>query len=80
MTFVINPNVAFRLTESWSLAVGADYIMAEVNDFSREVPVNLDANPRTFEVIGFSNLSRRRRRPRLERRASRTARTILRSA
>jgi long-chain fatty acid transport protein len=57
VTFVVNPNVAFRLTESWSLAVGADYIMAEVNDFSREVPVNLDANPRTFEVIGFSNLS-----------------------
>jgi long-chain fatty acid transport protein len=57
VTFVVNPNVAFRLTESWSLAVGADYIMAEVNDFSREVPVNLDANPRTFEVIGFSNLT-----------------------
>lgn len=57
VTFVINPNVAFRLTESWSVAIGADYIMAEVKDFSREVPINLDANPRTFEVVGFSNLS-----------------------
>ncbi len=56
-TFVLNPNVAFRLTDSWSLAVGADYIFADVKDFSREVPVNLDANPATFEVIGFSNLS-----------------------
>ncbi len=57
VTFVVNPNVAFRLTDSWSLAVGADYILADVKDFSREVPINLDANPATFEVVGFSNLS-----------------------
>ncbi len=56
-SFVINPNVAFRLTDSWSLAVGADYILAKVNDFSREVPINLDANPATFEVVGYSNLT-----------------------
>ena len=56
-TFVVNPNVAFRLTDTWSLAVGADYILADVKDFSREVPINLDANPATFEVVGFSNLT-----------------------
>lgn len=57
VTFVVNPNVAFRLTDTWSVAVGADYILADVKDFSREVPINLDANPATFEVVGFSNLS-----------------------
>lgn len=57
VTFVINPNVAFRLTETWSIAIGADYILADVKDFSREVPINLDANPATFEVVGFSNLT-----------------------
>lgn len=57
VTFVVNPNVAFRLTETWSVAIGADYILADVKDFSREVPINLDANPATFEVVGFSNLS-----------------------
>lgn len=57
VSFVVNPNVAFRLTETWAVAVGVDFILADVKDFSREVPVNLDANPRTFEVIGFSNLS-----------------------
>lgn len=57
VTFVINPNVAFRLTETWSVAIGADYILADVKDFSREVPINLDANPATFEVVGFSNLT-----------------------
>ena len=57
VTFVVNPNVAFRLTETWSVAIGADYILADVKDFSREVPINLDANPATFEVVGFSNLT-----------------------
>ena len=61
-TFVINPNVAFRLTESWSVAVGVDYILADLSNFSREVPVDLDGNPLNgFEVIGFSNLSGERR-------------------
>jgi len=57
-TFVINPNLAFRLTSKWSVAVGLDYIFADLKDFSREVPIDLDGNPLNgFEVIGFSNLS-----------------------
>lgn len=57
-TFVVNPNVAFRLNDNWSVAVGIDYIFADVGSFSREVPIDLDANPLNgFEVIGFSNLS-----------------------
>lgn len=57
-TFVINPNLAFRLTQTWSVALGLDYIFADLRDFSREVPIDLDGNPLNgFEVIGFSNLS-----------------------
>ena len=57
-TFVINPNVAIRLTENWSVAVGVDYLFADLSNFSREVPIDLDSNPLNgFEVIGFSNLS-----------------------
>lgn len=57
-TFVINPNLAFRLTERWSVAVGLDYMLADLENFSREVPIDLDGNPLNgFEVIGFSNLT-----------------------
>ncbi len=58
VTFVINPNLAFRLTEKWSVAVGIDYLLADLENFSREVPIDLDANPLNgFEVIGFTNLT-----------------------
>jgi long-chain fatty acid transport protein len=57
VTFVVNPNVAMRLTDEWSIAIGANYMLADVKSFSREVPVNLDANPATFEVVGYSNLT-----------------------
>ena len=57
-TFVLNPNVAFRLTDKVSVAVGLDYMFADVGEFSREVPIDLDGNPfNGFEVIGFSNLT-----------------------
>ena len=57
-TFVLNPNVAFRLTETFSVAVGLDYMFADVGSFSREVPIDLDGNPLNgFEVIGFSDLT-----------------------
>ena len=58
LTFVVNPNIAFRMTENVSIAIGFDYMFADVPEFSREVPVDLDGNPLNgFEVIGFSNLS-----------------------
>ncbi|MDA8019908.1 MAG: outer membrane protein transport protein [Thermoanaerobaculia bacterium] len=57
-TFVVNPNVAFRMTQNVSIAVGFDYMFADVKEFSREVPIDLDGNPLNgFEVIGFSNLT-----------------------
>ncbi len=58
VTFVVNPNIAFRLGKRWSVAVGASYVDAEIKSFAREVPIDLDGNPANgFEVIGFSNLT-----------------------
>lgn len=58
VSLVFNPNVAIRLTGTWSVAAGLDYIAAEITSFSREVPIDLDGNPRNgFEVVGFSDLT-----------------------
>jgi long-chain fatty acid transport protein len=35
VTFVVNPNVAFAIGEQWSVAIGIDYLSAEVKEFSR---------------------------------------------
>ena len=40
VTFVVNPNVSFALGEQWSIAIGVDYIHADVKEFSRLVNVN----------------------------------------
>lgn len=43
-TYLLNPNLAFRLGELWSLALGIDYLSAEVREFSHDeiaFPVNL---------------------------------------
>jgi long-chain fatty acid transport protein len=39
VTYVVNPNVAFAIGGGWSVAVGADYILADVKEFSRDVNV-----------------------------------------
>ncbi len=58
VTFYVNPNVAFRLGDRWSVALGASFVDAEIESFSREVPIDLDGNPLNgFEVIGSSNLT-----------------------
>lgn len=36
-TYLLNPNVAFRLGNRWSLALGVDYLSAEVREFSRDL-------------------------------------------
>jgi long-chain fatty acid transport protein len=38
-TYLINPNLAFRLGNKWSLAIGADYLSAEVDEFSHDTVV-----------------------------------------
>lgn len=50
-TFVLNPNIAFRMTQNVSIAIGVDYMFADVPEFSREVPV-----PGT-PIVGFSKLT-----------------------
>lgn len=58
VTFFLNANVAFRLTEHTSVAVGLSYVDADLKEFSREVPIDLDGNPfNGFEVVGATNLS-----------------------
>jgi len=37
VTWVVNPNVAFALGSQWSVAVGVDYMLADVKEFSRDV-------------------------------------------
>lgn len=39
-TYLLNPNLAIRLSPKWSFALGADYLSAEVRDFSRDVFVD----------------------------------------
>ena len=57
-TFFVNPNLAMRLTQTWSLGIGVSYVYADLKDFGREIPIDLDGNPLNgFEVIGSSNLS-----------------------
>jgi long-chain fatty acid transport protein len=36
-SFVVNPNFAYAINDFWSIAVGIDYIYADVSEFSREI-------------------------------------------
>ncbi len=47
-TYLLNPNIAFRLGSHWSLALGADYLAANVHDFSHDV---------TFPAASVANLT-----------------------
>lgn len=38
-TYLLNPNIAFKLGNYWSFAVGADYVSVEVREFSQDVPL-----------------------------------------
>lgn len=56
-TWVLNPNVAFAVGSRWSVAVGLDYIFADVGEFSRDIDQSgfLAQPPGT--VVGRSNLT-----------------------
>ncbi len=57
-TFYTNFNIAFRMTQTFAIGIGATYVVADLKEFSREVPIDLDGNPINGpEVIGTSNLS-----------------------
>jgi long-chain fatty acid transport protein len=49
-TYLINPNVAFKISNRWSLAIGADYLVAEVREFSRDALVG--PFPTTADLTG----------------------------
>jgi long-chain fatty acid transport protein len=36
-TFLLNPNVAFKLSDKWSIGLGVDYLAIQVQEFSRDV-------------------------------------------
>jgi long-chain fatty acid transport protein len=56
-TYGVNVNGAATLGERWSVGAGLTYLKADLDTFSREVPVNLDNDPGTIEVIGHTDLS-----------------------
>jgi long-chain fatty acid transport protein len=39
-SYVINPNVAYKIGENWSVALGVDWIDVELNNFSRNFPAS----------------------------------------
>ena len=42
MTLNINPNLAYKINEGWSIAFGLDYLYADIKQFSRFVPIPAD--------------------------------------
>ena len=58
VTFNVNLNYAVQLTDTVSVALGVNYLTADVREFSRDVPVDLDGNPLNgFEIVGRANLT-----------------------
>lgn len=57
LTFVVNPNLAVRLSENWSVAAGLDYVYAKVQDFSADVPLGINPQGPSFIVGGTRNLT-----------------------
>jgi long-chain fatty acid transport protein len=57
VTFVANPNLAFKLNDAWSLAVGVDYMMADVKEFSKEFDQSRLLGQPAGTVIGESDLT-----------------------
>jgi len=55
VTFLLNVNFAFRLHKYWSFGAGADYLSAEVKDFSRDTVIVLPGptpTPTTANLTG----------------------------
>ncbi|MBZ5638435.1 MAG: outer membrane protein transport protein [Acidobacteriia bacterium] len=57
MTFVVNPNFAYAFDDRWSLAIGADYMLADIREFSRDVDQSALLSQEPGTVVGRSNLS-----------------------
>lgn len=57
VTFVVNPNLALRLSDNWSVAAGLDYVYAEVQDFSADVALGVNPQGPSFIIGGTRNLT-----------------------
>jgi long-chain fatty acid transport protein len=60
ITVMVNPNVAFAINDYWSIAVGIDYIYADITEFSSEEAVfvlPLTQDPLVAYDYGATNLS-----------------------
>jgi long-chain fatty acid transport protein len=57
VTFVANPNLAFKVNDQWSLAAGIDYMMADVKEFSKEFDQGTLLGLAPGSVVGNSDLT-----------------------
>ena len=57
VTFVLNPNVAFAINPQWSVAVGVDYMYADVGEFSRDIDQSALLQQAPLTTIGKSDLT-----------------------
>lgn len=57
VTFVLNPNVAFALNDEWAVAIGLDYMFADVAEFSRDVDQSALLAQAPLTTVGKSDLT-----------------------
>jgi long-chain fatty acid transport protein len=57
VSFVVNPNIAYKFNEQWSGAIGLDYIMADVSHFSRDIDQSALLEAPALSVVGMMDLS-----------------------
>ena len=56
-SFVVNPNIAYKFNEQWSGAIGLDYMLADVKNFSRDIDQSSLLGMDPLSVVGMMNLS-----------------------
>ncbi len=57
VTLVANPNLAFEINDKWSVALGVDYMWADVSEFSKEFDQSALLSQPPGTVVGQSNLT-----------------------
>jgi long-chain fatty acid transport protein len=56
-TYVLNPNLAVAIDDHWSIAVGIDYMFANLEEFSLDVDQSALLQQQPFTTIGTSDVS-----------------------
>lgn len=57
VTWNVNPNLAYKINDAWSVAVGLDYLKADVKAFSKEIDQSPLLKLPAGTVVGQSNLT-----------------------